>query len=61
MKSRFSFSSKKTKELGDSMIEHYIDRLVELTNEKFFRMPRGLSREERRMYIKFVASVESGL
>lgn len=35
-----------------------IDRLVELTKEKSFRMPRGLSREECRMYIKFVASVE---
>jgi hypothetical protein len=38
-----------------------IDRLVELTKEKTFRIPRGLTREERRMYIKFIASVEGGL
>lgn len=66
MKSRFSFTSKDARTLGDDMINHYIsltqiNRLVELVKEPSYRMPRGLTREERRMYMKFVASVLDGL
>jgi len=36
--------------------QEYIERLVELTKEPSYTLPRGLSREERRKWISEVGS-----
>lgn len=34
-----------------------IERLIELTKEPSYRLPRGMNRTERRMFCKFASSV----
>lgn len=34
-----------------------IERLIELTKEKSYPLPRGMTREERRKYCKFISDV----
>ena len=44
------------KECSCVFSQEYIERLVELTKEPSYTLPRGLSREERRKWISDIGS-----